>query len=100
MAIASYPVTTVVRLSVAITDTAGAAADPTGLTLKVMVPAGTVTTYTYGTDAALVKDSTGNYHLDYATTVEGQHTARYAGTGANAGATADFVFNIVESVFI
>lgn len=54
-----------VRLSVAFTNSAGTATDPTTITLKVRPKGGAEEVFVHGTDAELVKDSTGNYHLDY-----------------------------------
>jgi len=76
----TYDVGDKVRMSAAFTSS-GAATDPTGLTFKIKVPAGTVTTYVYGTDAELVKDSTGNYHVDFTVAASGRHVYRFAGTG-------------------
>lgn len=74
------------RLSVAVTNVAGAPTDPTTLLLKVLKPGGTsVTTYTYGVDVIVVKDSTGNYHADVPLDTEG--TWRYDWIG---GGTAVF----------
>ena len=71
-----------IRMSAAFTN-GGAATDPTGITFKIRSPMnGTITSYTYGTDAALVKDSTGNYHVDHTPTAAGSHYYRFAGTGA------------------
>ena len=70
-----------VRLSVAFT-VASTATDPTAVTLKIRTPSNSTVTYTYGTDGALVKDSTGNYHLDYTVAAKGLHIYRWAGTGA------------------
>ena len=42
----------------------GTVFDPTVVKASVRKPGGKVVTYVYGTDAALVKDSTGSYHLD------------------------------------
>ena len=56
--------------------------DPTTVKAKVKDPSGTVTTYTYGTDAALVKDATGQYHLDVDTDENGEWHFRFEGTGA------------------
>lgn len=42
----------------------GALFDPTAVKFALRRPGGKVTEYTYGTDAALVKDSTGLYHVD------------------------------------
>ncbi len=80
----AYLIGQTVRLSVAFTDADGAAADPGSLTFTLRAPSGASTTYTYGTDAALVKDSTGNYHVDWAVSQEGIHWYSFAGTGLNA----------------
>lgn len=65
-----------------ITNAAGVVTDPTALTLKVKVPAGTVTTYTYGVDVIVVKDSVGNYHADIPITAAGRWSYAWEGTGA------------------
>jgi hypothetical protein len=46
----------VARISVAVTNTAGAAADPGALRLKTKSPAGALVTHTYGGSAVVVKD--------------------------------------------
>lgn len=45
-------------------DESGEPFDPDSVKLSVRRPGGKVRTYVYGTDAELVKDSTGRYHLD------------------------------------
>lgn len=72
----------VVRVSAAFTrvDT-GAAVDPTAVLCEIKSPAGAITTYTYGTDAALIKDSTGNYHLDFDVDTTGYWRYRWRSTG-------------------
>jgi hypothetical protein len=55
--------------------------DPTTVTCKVMDPGKNVVTYVYGTDAALVKDSTGIYHVDVTTDEKKQWNFRFEGTG-------------------
>jgi hypothetical protein len=76
------------EVSVIFTTRAGVAADPTGVTCTIETPLGTETTYTYGTDAAVVKDSTGHYHLDVnatdLTSPDGDRiwNYRWRGTGA------------------
>lgn len=85
-----------VRLSAAFTDIDEAASDPGGVLCKVREPDGTVTTYTYGTDAALIKDSTGNYHLDFLTSSPGRH--RYGFYGITSGqAVAEGEFRVQPS---
>ena len=87
-----YAVGATVRTTVTFTDDDGAAADPTAVLCKLEVPAGTETTYTYGEDAEIVKDSTGVYHLDYKILAVGTHVVRWEGTGAlDAAAEEQFI---------
>lgn len=60
---------------------AGVLTDPTTVTCKVMDPSRNVTTYVYGTDAALVKDSIGTYHVDIVTDETKEWNFRFEGTG-------------------
>ena len=60
----------------------GVATDPTTVTFKITPPGGITTTYIYGIDAELVKDSAGHYHVDYIPSVNGLHYYRFEGTGA------------------
>lgn len=69
------------RLSVTFTDLAGTAADPDTVTLEVRAPDGTLTSYVHGTDAEVVKDSTGNYHADLEFAQAGRHMVRWIGEG-------------------
>jgi len=71
--------------------------DPTTVTCRVKKPSGTITPYVYGTDAALVKDSTGAFHLDVTTDEKGEWNFRFEGTGA-CTAVEEAAFN-VTSVF-
>ena len=50
----SYDVGDVVRCWGAFANSAGTAVDPTAVLCKVRKPDGTITTFTYGVDAALV----------------------------------------------
>lgn len=63
-------------------------ADPTVVTATVTIPAGVATTYIYGTDAELVRDSTGVYHIDVTFTTAGDWTVEGHGTGAVTAATS------------
>ncbi len=76
------------RLSAAFNIAANSptATDPTTLNFKMREPDGTVTTYLEGTDAELVKDSTGNFHVDWLLAQVGRHRYRWVGTGAAAEA--------------
>lgn len=77
----AYDIGDVARLSSAFTNTAGAAADPTAVTVKVRPPSGEIITRTYAA-SEIVKDSTGNYHFDYTILEEGVHYYKFYGTGA------------------
>jgi hypothetical protein len=70
-----------------ITNIAGTAIDPSPLTLTVYEPDGTEAhAFTYGTDAELVKDATGEYHADIELTSGGMWRSVFAwGTGDEAG---------------
>lgn len=55
--------------------------DPTTVTLAVTTPAGSATTYTYGTDAALVRDGLGSYYLNQTASSLGLWQYVWTGTG-------------------
>ena len=76
-----------VRISTTVLNSAGTATDPTTLTFKIVTPAGVTTTYVYGTDAELVKASTGNYYVDYTTPTYGRFPYRWVATGNVTQAT-------------
>lgn len=63
------------------------AVDPGAIIFKHRLgEAGAITTLTYLTDAALVKDSVGNYHVDIDLTTPGTLYWEWRGTGANQAA--------------
>lgn len=68
-------------------------ADPTTVTCTVRAPGGTVTTYTTATSPAVVKDSTGNYHLDLLLATAGDYKYKWVGTGTVAD-TQDGAFYV------
>jgi hypothetical protein len=55
--------------------------DPSTIQFKFKTPAGATTTYTYGTDAQLVKDSTGQYHVDLNANAAGTWSYQFSSTG-------------------
>lgn len=87
-----------VRVSVAFTDPAGIAVDPAAVLFKYEDPSANVATLTYPADAALVKDSAGNYHADIDCNEVGLWFWEWQGTGANQ-ATDDGNFSVTESRF-
>lgn len=66
--------------------TTGQAVDPATVRCLYKKPDNTTVTYVYGTDNALVKDATGNYHVDLNGNLAGTWWYRWESTGANQGA--------------
>lgn len=75
----SYHVDQLVRLSYAFT-VSGVVTDPSTISLKVKDPTGAETTYAL---AALVRDSTGDYHLDITVPTAGIWSWHIESTGAD-----------------
>lgn len=65
----------------------GGFVDPGALSFKVRKPDGTVTTYVYGVDAQLVRESQGVYEVDVVADEEGTWQYRFEGTGASQSAS-------------
>jgi hypothetical protein len=53
-----------VRLAGTFTDSASAAYDPTTVIGRVKNPGDTITSYTYGVDAQMIRQATGVYYFD------------------------------------
>lgn len=66
--------------------------DPTNVYFKYKRPGASTITYTYNVDAALVKDSTGNYHVDVDTSLaHGKYYCKFYSTGTyQAAAKIEF----------
>lgn len=88
-----------IRLSANI-QVAGVDADPATLTFRIRADGtGDVTTYEFGTDAELVKDSTGDYHVDWLITESGKHFYRFQCESGAASGAGERSFNVVRSRF-
>ena len=86
MAEALFDVGDLIRSSLVI-KVASVLTDPGGLTFQLKDPSnGAVSTFTFGVDGELVKDSTGNYHIDNSIAESGIHQYRWASTGVAQGA--------------
>lgn len=97
MALTLHARGTRVRVSVVFTDVNGASVDPTTVRVKWRAPGGAATTWTYGTDAEVVRDSAGNYHADLDTsTAPGIWRYRWESTGAGQAA-AESQFTVSSS---
>lgn len=92
MVVTAYDQNDTRRLSIAFTNIAAAATDPTTVTFIMREPDGVLTTYVYVTDAELVKLSTGNFYVDWPIAKPGRHTFRWIGTGSVAAAEAGEFF--------
>lgn len=77
------------RLQCTFKDITGVVKDPTTITFNMVEPDGVATPYVFGTDAELVKDSTGVFHVDWPITKQGRHAWSLAGTGAVAQKESD-----------
>lgn len=98
MAVNSYDLGDLVRCSGAFTDANSAAVDPDTVKFAFRTPSGSITIYTYVTDAQLVKDSTGNYHVDVDANEVGSWWTRFYSTG-NGQASAELEFKVRSSRF-
>ncbi len=56
-----YQIGETIRIAATITDSAGAAADPTTVVISIQIPAGTLGV----TNAAMTKSAVGSYYYDY-----------------------------------
>ena len=66
----------------------GSAFDPSAVFFKFKNPSRIETVYQYGVDAALVKDSTGNYHVDIDANAVGLWKWKFYATGSGQSAQA------------
>lgn len=91
-----YDVGDRVKLSVAIRDLESVETpliDPDVLVFAMLEPEGSLTTYTYGVDAQVVKDGTGLYHVKWDTVAPGLHWSRFQASG-NVGAAEELGFRV------
>lgn len=72
-----------VRLAVAFTDAAGAAADPSSVTLKYRKPDGSITTIAYG---SLTHPAVGSFYADVVVDQAGTWSYRFESSGTYVGA--------------
>lgn len=93
----TYEQGNLIRLAGSFIDvSSGQPLDPAVVKFRVRAPDGTTTEYTHGTDVALVKDSTGNYHVDLPADQAGRYTYRFFSTGTGMAAR-DRVFVVTPA---
>ena len=73
--------------------------DPTTITFQIRRGEDAIEEYVYGTDAEVVRDAAGQYHLDYVLPAEGRWHYRAVGTGA-VSAAAEGVLVVRNSAFV
>ena len=77
----------------------GVDTDPTAVTVKHRKPDGTLVTKVFVTDAEVVKDATGQYHMDIDIDAAGQWWYRFEGTGtAQTAEEKNFFIDTTETV--
>lgn len=88
-----------VDIPVHIDMTDGTDTDPTTLVATVKNPAGTETSYTYGTDSEITKQSVGDYTLRVLANMPGRWRYRWVATGT-ANLAIEGWFNVQNSAFV
>lgn len=78
----SYDVGDLVRISAVFKNVNLSLVDPSSVVVLINQPNGTTYSKQYGTDADVVKDSTGNYYIDYYIQQAGLYSYKFSGTGA------------------
>lgn len=95
----AYNLGDLVTISGTLTSAAGTELDPTVAHCEYKDPSGNVTTLTYPTDAALVRDGVGIYHADIDADRAGTWRYRFYSTGTGQGANEES-FNVKPSGFV
>ncbi len=83
-----YTIGDEISVGYAFKNSAGAAADPTTITLMIQTPAGVETTHVYGTDPGVSRASAGVYAYTLALAEAGIYTVRWIGRWIGTGAGA------------
>lgn len=73
--------------------------DPDTITVKIMSPQGTISSYVYATDAEVIKASTGDYYIDYTPNASGLWHYRWETTGENESIAVEGQFRVMSSPF-
>jgi uncharacterized protein YfaS (alpha-2-macroglobulin family) len=84
-----FEVGDLVRVTGTVKNKAGQQIDPATVKFSVKPPNGIVTTYTYGIDAQLVRESQGNYRIDINANAPGLWHYRFFSTGSEQAAKED-----------
>lgn len=80
------------ELRCSFTDDDSALTDPSSVVFTLRVPVGTLTTYTFGVDAELTRESTGVYVITIILSAGGLHHYRFVGTtGGNVAVDEGYI---------
>lgn len=93
-------VNTTLRIAINFQDDDRTDVDPTTVTFQVLSPAGATTSYTYGTDAEVIRADTGDYYVDYVPDQSGRWFYRWASTGSGTAIAMEGDFVVVRSPFL
>lgn len=88
-----------VRVTSSFKNIAGNFIDPSVVTLKLKINTHTVVVYVYGTNAEVIKDSTGVYHCDVSATEAGTYRYRWEGSGTIGQSAGEDSFIVKASHF-
>jgi hypothetical protein len=89
-----------VDIPVKFQTSADADVDPTTVVATTLDPAGTETSYTYGTDTEVTKQSVGDYTLRITATMPGRWRYRWLTTGTGTVVALEGSFNVQASGFV
>jgi hypothetical protein len=95
----TYDIGDTVRCAYAFTDEDGTAVDPDVVIFRYKTASVAETSYTYGTDAEVVRDSAGNYHVDLTPDTAGIWYYRWEGDAGAASVADETFFTVRESQF-
>lgn len=87
----SYHVGSQVKCQGTFTDSNGDNTDPTTVVFKYRTPGGTTTSYTYLTDAEVVKSATGVYYVLVSITSAGVWWYEFSSTGTGQAASEAYL---------
>lgn len=87
------------RIEVDFRDSDSNLVDPASSVIFTMrEPDGTVTAYTYGVDAELVRDAVGEYHVDWTISQVGIHTYKWIGESGKYSPSTDAFYAANDDV--
>ena len=87
------------RVTLTLQDEDGNLIDPDTVTLKTYNPCGQESSYVYGTDSEIQRDSIGYYLGDITPTIAGQWRFRWETTGTGEATVIEDGFNVISSPF-